>query len=187
MLGKDIHVASFQEESIALQMRAISIGNAVFDIAYKSKLLQESDRKAVAYAMQHEKGAVPLFTVRLGTTFPSDDFAKKCFLFAPEKIQRALQNHDISSHVSRDENAGKWGGGIVITVNGVRWGIGFSGEKEWEDEGLGIVTAQYIFGIRHFTHEMTDIMKQGKSRNFVDALYRATENHMGVPEGLIQT
>lgn len=175
-------VQTFESESLALQMRAMAVGSAIFDIALKERLFQEKDRQAVAYSMVWERGVIPLFVVKLGTTFPDHPFGEKCFGLAPEKPQRAIRHSHNTSYLTRDKIS-QWGGGIVLSLENVRskWGLGVSGEKELEDEGLGIVFAQYIFSIPTYTTEMLDIMDCSGSRPFTDTLLKAVIPVIGEP------
>ena len=70
-------VKDFAEETLALQMRAIAVGNSVFNIVLRAGLFQEKERRAVAYTMQHELSSVPSFITKVGENFPDEFFLRK--------------------------------------------------------------------------------------------------------------
>jgi len=168
---------NFTVESQALAHRTLSVANCIFEIALKAGILEVPDRRACVLALRHEKASTALFVGKVGDTFPSEDFRVNCFAFAPEKVDRALMHCHVSSYITRDEIK-RWGGGIILTINNlIRWGIGISGLKEWEDEGVGIVTGMYTFGLP-VTQEMSEIITISKNV-FVGDLVRLVERQIG--------
>ena len=167
----------FTVESQVLAHRTLSVANCIFEIALKAGILEIPDRRACALALRHERASTALFVGKVGDTFPDDGFRINCFGYALEKINRAFANNHISSHLTRDAKT-MWGGGIILTISDfIRWGIGISGLKEWEDEGMGIVTGMYTFGLP-VTKEMSEIITISENV-FVGDLVRLVKSQIG--------
>jgi len=168
----------FTVESQALAHRTLSVANCIFEIALASDILEVPERRAIALALRHESVPTPLIVSKVGYNFPNDEFRENCFDFAPEKIDRAFFHGHISSYLTRDE-VKQWGGGIILPISDppIRWGIGVSGLREREDEGIAIVTGMYTFGLP-VTQEMSKIITISKN-TFVGDLVHLVNRQIG--------
>lgn len=175
----------FHSENLALQLRMTTVANSLFNLALREKVLEVPERQAFALALRHEIMPTPFFVSKIGYAFPDNAFRVNCFGYAAEKIDRALRNGHLSSHITRDEKT-QWGGGIWIDVHGCKWGTGVSGLKEWEDEGLGIVIDMYTFNIPVYTAEFEEILNISGNTSFTNELLGLAEAEFGRPGSLPQ-
>ncbi len=174
--------SNFTEESQVLAHRVLSVANTIFDIALGSEMLENLDRQACALALRYAKSPTPLIVAKVGYTFPDDQFRINCFALAPEKIERAMENGDFSSYVTRD-GITKWGGGINVRFGNIIyvWGIAISGLKEHEDEAIAVITAMYTFGIPFSSEIITEILEISNNSEYTQKLLNRVIDVIGVP------
>ncbi len=174
--------SNFTEESQVLAHRVLSVASAIFDITLDSEMLEVPDRRACVLAFRYAGSPTPLIVAKVGYTFPNDKFRINCFALAPEKIDRAKENGDFSSYVTRD-GIMKYGGGINIKLKDVIyvWGIAVSGLKEHEDEAIAVITAMYTFGIPFSSEIITEILEISNNSEYTQKLLNRVIDVIGVP------
>ncbi|MFA5986005.1 MAG: hypothetical protein WC819_01495 [Parcubacteria group bacterium] len=161
-------------------MRIMKVAHTIFDIALEAKILEVPDRLALVLALQHEEMPVPCLVSKIGYSFPDDVFFTGCFGLAPEKIGRTFANGHLSSFQTRDDENKKYGGGIVLNIHGVRWGIAASGLRALEDEGVALVSGMYTFNISSFTSEIHKILEIS-GNTFAEKLLKKVSDEIGPP------
>ncbi len=179
--------SDFAEESQALAHRVLGVANTIFDIALESGMLEVPDRRACALALRHAKAPTPLIVAKVGYTFPDNKFREACFVFAQEKIERAMKHDDCTSYATRNEKRQRWGGGINVKLGGIVyvWGIAISGLREYEDEAIAVITAMYTFGIPFYFANIAEILRISENFEYTQKLLNRVVSVIGEPCAIV--
>lgn len=135
-----MNVIDAKTENPSFRETTIQIAEELLATMLANNLTQEPDRKAVFLTVWKKGDPTCYFKTKIGTTFPDDTFRTNCCIFSEEKLQRTFDNPGhVSSWQSRNPDENKWGGAVVVDIDGTEWGVSVSGLKEWEDETMSLI------------------------------------------------
>lgn len=93
-------------------------------------------------------------------------------------MRRIFELGHISSFQSRNPDEEKWGGAVLIKINGQVWGISVSGLKENEDEQLALSISHCVSGIDIADPQVQEIVKISQNHDGTKKMFDYLDGHM---------